>query len=86
MPTQLDPATTMLVGSDVIVVWPYPSYSGGLDISKYRVTFMSSTGTYYETLTYCDGSDMTILANQMCTVPMSVFSSSPFSLSVGDLI
>lgn len=47
---------------------------------------MSSSGTYYETLTYCDGSDLTIYSDRTCTVPMSVFASAPFSLSVGDLI
>jgi hypothetical protein len=55
-------------------------------ISKYRIKFKASTGTYYETITYCDGSDVWIMADMACTVPMSVFTSAPFSLSVGDLI
>jgi hypothetical protein len=55
-------------------------------VTKNRIKFRSSSGTYYETLTYCDGSDPFIFADMTCTVPMSVFTSSPFSLSVGDLI
>lgn len=86
VPAQLASASTSLVGSSVVVTWPYTTDEGGVMVSSYRVKFRSSSGTYYETLTYCDGSDVWVMADMACTVPMSVFTSAPFSLSVGDLI
>jgi hypothetical protein len=82
----LDPASTTLVDSNVVVTWPYTSDEGGVMVTKNRIKFRSSSGTYYETLAYCDGSDIFIFTDMTCTVPMSVFTISPFSLSVGDLI
>jgi len=79
-------ASTSSVGSNVVVTWPYTTDEGGVMVSKYRIKFKTSTGTYQETLTYCDGSDPFVIADMSCTVPMSIFTTSPFSLSVGDLI
>lgn len=45
-----------------------------------------SDTTYVEDTTYCDGSDTNIVSQLYCEIPMSVFISSPYSLSPNDLI
>ena len=47
---------------------------------------MSKDNSYYDSLTTCDGSDATILANKKCYIPMSALRSTPFNLVKGDKI
>jgi hypothetical protein len=44
-----------------------------------------ANGTWAPT-TYCNGADATVMANQNCTVPMSVLTQSPFSLTVNSSV
>jgi hypothetical protein len=66
--------------------WSATSNDHGSAVTSYTINFKHSDGTYSTYLTSCDGSDATIFAAKQCTVAMSVFTSSPYSYSVGDLI
>ena len=39
--------------------------------------------TYTEELTYCDGSVYVIFTNTACTIPLSVLTAAPYSLTMG---
>jgi hypothetical protein len=76
--------TTSISGTNVLVDWTAPS-SHGLTITKYKVTYKYGS-TYVELSAYCDGTDVDVIANTQCSVPLSVFGYSPFYLAVGDLV
>lgn len=66
---------------DVTFTWAAPSDNGGLSITKYMLKIKGSDGSYTEDSTNCAE------ANHLtCTVPMTVLTASPYSLSEGDLI
>lgn len=83
---QLGSATTTLSGTDVIVTWPATTNDRGSTVTAYRIKFKTSVGTYVAQNTYCDGTQTTIINSRQCTVPMSVFTSAPYFIAVGDPI
>lgn len=77
--------STTLIGTQVQISW-LPLNSMGNAIQKYKIEIKTSSNTYEETLTNCDGTDSNIISNNYCLIPMSVFLASPYSLSQGALI
>ena len=73
--------TTTNSGSEVIIDWSAPAENGS-PITSYTVTILQSDGlTYTEDTANCDGTDKIISATQ-CTIPLSVLTSAPYSLSL----
>jgi len=78
------PVTTWYRESDEVVVsWVAPD-NGGSPITSYTIYIRQSDGTTYTTeLTYCDGSDLTILQAAQCTIHVSALKAAPFELPWG---
>lgn len=73
-------------GTNVLIDWNAPSDNGST-ISSYTITIRQSDGTTYtEDSTNCNGSDSSVISSTSCTVPLSVLTSSPYLLGVGDSI
>jgi len=82
----MTPVTTTMSGSNVRISWTLPS-DGAAAITSYRILIQHSDGsTLSQQINYCDGTSFVIIANRFCEIPMSVLTSSPFSLSQGMLI
>ncbi len=60
--------------------------TNGAAISAYKLEIMQSDYTYSLETTYCDGTNSTVISNQYCDLPMSVLTSSPFSLTAGSTV
>ena len=74
------PSTTNSA-TDVYINWSAPD-SNGASITSYTVTILQSDGsTFSEDIVNCDGSDSTILTARQCKIPLSVLTSTPYSLS-----
>jgi hypothetical protein len=48
------------------------------------VYIIKSDGSYATELVTCDGSDLTIISETECTVPLSTLTSAPFNLMFGN--
>ena len=78
MPDQPDPPVTTLNGDNVEISWVEPG-TGGSPVTFYQITVLQNDGlTYRPDLTNCDGSDATIFANRMCSIPVLYLKASPF--------
>jgi titin len=82
VPDTLGSATTLNSGSDVVVSWPATSSERGATVTAYRVKFLESDGVTYTESSACDGASATPKTNRECTVAMTVFTSSPYSLAI----
>ena len=58
----------------------------GSTVTSYTITFKQSDNNFSADTTNCDGSDAGIMSALSCTVPFSVFTSAPFSLSYGNQV
>ena len=73
--------TTANSGTNVVIDWSAPTINGAA-ITSYTVTILQSDGsTYTEETVNCDGTDSTIITATQCTIPLSVLTSAPYSLS-----
>lgn len=81
----MDPIITENVGTNIVVKWHKP-YDNSATITKYRIVFRNQLSQLLPILTHCDGADPTIISTLSCTIPMTVFNTHPFFLSIGDLI
>lgn len=78
--------TTANSGSVVRITFYSPA-SNGATITKYQIVILASDGsTYYETTTYCDGSNSGIISNMYCDIPMTTLRTSPYSLTYGTTV
>lgn len=74
-------------GTDVVVSWTPPTSVNGDSITAYKILIQTSVSNVYaEDTTHCSGSASSIILSAQCTIPMSVFWSSPFSLARGTSI
>jgi hypothetical protein len=83
-PDQLAAATTANVGTDVVISWAVTGNANSSPVTAYRILIKVSgvaTPQYEQELTHCDGTTHHVWANVQCTIPMSVFTISPYSLS-----
>jgi hypothetical protein len=74
---------TSVVASNVIVTLTPPT-DNGLAITSYTVYLLNSAGVWAQELTYCDGTDLTIVSSASCTIPLDTLTASTFSLNLGD--
>jgi len=71
-----------VVGTNVVITWTAPDLNGGT-IQGYTLKIrQSDESTYTIDSTNCP----TTTTTTSCTIPMNVFSSSPYLLEAGDLI
>lgn len=68
-----------------MISWPATTNDGGDPVTAYRIKFKKSDGTL-STSTSCDGTNSVIFTARSCTVAMSVFTSTPYTLAINDLI
>lgn len=78
-PTTAVPANSVYVE----ISWTAPT-ANNFAIDKYQILIQKQDGTFYEDLTYCDGSTTTVINDLKCQVPMSVLRAAPYSLVLGD--
>lgn len=87
-PDQMDTLVTAIdadTGS-IILLWSAPSDNSAA-ITQYKVEILDHDGlAWNEETTDCDASDAAVMAAFNCTIAMSAFIVSPFSLVQGDLI
>jgi fibronectin type 3 domain-containing protein len=84
---QLAAATTANVGTNVVISWAVTGNANSSPVTAYRILIkVSGGGSYQADTANCDGSTYNVWANVQCTIPMSVFTITPFSLSPNDQI
>lgn len=73
--------TTSNTGTSVMISWVAP-YNGGSAITGYNVQILQVDGiTYKENTDYCNArTDLTIIGNTYCVIPVSVLQAAPYSL------
>ena len=82
LPPVISAPTTSNSGQNIIVDWTAADAQGSA-VTSYLVELRQSDGTTFSTdATNCDGSDSTIMANTECTIPLSVLTAAPFSLTL----
>lgn len=84
-PETPDAPSTTVVGDSVVFEWAAPA-DNGTPITAYSVYIRQSDLTYIEDLTICDGSDLTVITNTQCTVPLASLRAEPYNLLVGNKI
>jgi len=50
------------------------------------VTIKQANGMFTEQALYCNGSQTSIVQNVKCTVPLSILTAAPYSLTLGQTI
>lgn len=83
----MDAVTTSIDSSSggVIITWNEPSTNSGA-ITAYKIEIADGTTSSYTENAACVGSSSTIISTRTCTVPMSVFTSAPYSYGFNALI
>ncbi len=85
VPDQIAPVVTTMNGPNVKFSWSVPD-NGASTLLRYEILIVASNGNLIETKTFCDGSNLVILANAFCEVPMQILTDAPYSLAQGALI
>jgi hypothetical protein len=67
----------------VVIDWTAPADNGSV-ITSYTILIAQSDGAFSEETTNCDGSNASIISSTQCTVPLSVLTTAPYSLSLGN--
>lgn len=67
-----------------MISWAQP-YNGGDPITQYVIQILQADGSYSSTAA-CDGSLEAVIVNNYCVLPMSILTSSPYSLVEGNII
>jgi hypothetical protein len=84
-PEQPDVPVSSVFENMVNFDWDTP-VNNGKQITGYNIYFRQSDDIYSKQLMYCDGSDLTVISETACTIPLSVFTALPYNLELGDSI
>jgi hypothetical protein len=83
---QLAAVVTSYDGANVKILWSITGLNHrGSTITQFKILLEKKDATMEENLTYCDGTNTTIINNKYCLIPMSVFSGT-YNLVLDDLI
>ena len=82
IPDQMSAPTTANSGTDVVITWPEPN-SNGADITEYLIEVQTNDGDFVEEDTFCDGAANVVREGRTCSIPMSVLTDVPYSLTQG---
>jgi hypothetical protein len=86
IPDQPQIPTTSVSINNLIVAWSAP-YNQGSPILGYHIYIRESDGvSFAEELTHCDGSDLTIRTNTLCSIPLTLILAAPFNKNIGTSI
>lgn len=86
IPSTVSPPSFSIVNQlNVRIQWTQP-YDGGSSITSYSIIFQQKDGSFSQDLTYCDGSQSSVVLKLYCDVPFKEFIDPPFSLQFKDLI
>ena len=77
--------STFIDGADLTIYWP-EVVDNGSPITRYYILIRDHDGNYHTELEYCDGEDSTVVENRRCTIPLTVFYTTPFNMVLGDHI
>jgi hypothetical protein len=83
-PAQLAPLSSANVLTSVVFSWLATPNANSSPVTAYRIKIKVNgvaTPQYVNQTTYCDGSSYNVWANMQCTIPMSVFTVSPYFLA-----
>ena len=83
-PAQLAALSSANVGTNVVFSWAATPNANSSPVTAYRIKIKVAgvaTPQYVAQTVYCDGSTYNVWANMQCTVPMSVFTGSPWLLA-----
>jgi hypothetical protein len=86
VPAQLAAATTSNSNTDVIISWSPTTNDYGSAVTSYNIEIQQQSGSFSTYAATCDGTNSIIVSSTTCTIAMNVLTSSPFSLTAGDLI
>ena len=74
-----------MIAANVIVEWTAP-LANGSPITGFRITIGQDDGSYSQEMTHCDGSKSVTISSRECTIPLSVLTAAPYSLTLGDSV
>jgi len=90
VPAQINPVTTEVSSTSVIIKWTKPSTDNGSPITAYRVKIRQKTPntTFTELVADCNGASPAIVAMALpqCTMLISALTTGPYLLEQGDLV
>ena len=85
-PAKPDPITTVINNKFVRIAWSSYINNNFEALDKYQILIEDAVGEFREQLVSCDGTNLVIVAQRFCDVPMITLTSAPYSLSEGTLI
>lgn len=65
--------------------WP-EVVTNGSPITSYYIVIRDHDGAYHTELEYCNGEDEAVITARSCTIPLTVFYTTPFNMVLGDHI
>ena len=80
----MQPVSTV-IADKVVLNWNAP-VDNGMPITGYNVYIQKSDNTFVTELVNCDGSQTQIKTTTECTIPLSILTAAPFSLTLGSEI
>jgi hypothetical protein len=85
---KLSSVTTANVGTNVVIQWTETSDAHSSPVTSYTITIKTSgsTPSWEPDTTHCNGATYNVWVNRQCTIPMSVFRASPYTLGPNVLI
>ena len=85
VPDQMSPVTTSNIVNNIAVTWSYPN-DNLAPVDFYDVQILDPiTNVYTSDTSYCNGSDPTIIANRVCTIPLT-YLRSQYQYALFDLV
>lgn len=72
-PFKLAPATVLIVGGDVRVLWDATANDYGSAVVDYKILFKDMTTNYIESPLFCDGTNAFSISNRSCSIGMTNF-------------
>lgn len=87
IPEQVSGITFSIIDSlNVRFGWDQP-YNGGSPVTSYTILFMHHDQVSFSpVLTYCDGSQSSIVLQRYCDIPLQTLRASPLNLIFNDLV
>lgn len=74
------PVSVSRINTNVKIAW-VPSDSNASEITSFKIMLMTSNPlVFLENLDHCDGTDLLMIANNYCLIPMQNFIDAPYNL------
>lgn len=86
MPAKPNAITTEINNKFVRIAWTANIDNKFEALDKYQILIQDSTAQFSEVFASCDGTNLVIIAQRFCDIPMTVFTTTPYLLAAGTLI